>query len=100
MSLDAIRNLHQPAPTRDEFDEIKQKSIRRYVSPWVRLDAGASIILSHGLGEIPMVVSVLDATDSQGAEAAVADDVTVTSTRAEVVVVNSGSARFFRVRAL
>jgi hypothetical protein len=99
MSLDNVRNLHESAPTRDEIEEIKRQGIRKYVSPWVRIDEAASYSFPHGLGEIPVLTSVLSATDSQGTEQAEATSVTVTTTVNMVAVANAGAARFFRVRA-
>ena len=100
MSLDSVRNLHQNAPLRDDIDDIKSHGIRVYVSSWVSIDAGASYSFPHGLFEIPMLASVLEATDSQGTGKAIATNATVTTTVTMVVVANTGTARFFRVRAL
>lgn len=100
MSLDAVRNLNQDAPTRDEIDEIKRQGIRKYISPWVSIDASSSQSFQHGLGYVPMVVSVLSATDSQGAGEGDASSFSTLSSVTTIVVVNSGSARYFRVRAL
>jgi len=99
MSLDAVRNLNQDAPTRDEIDDVKRQGFKKYVSPWVRIDAGSSYNFTHGLSEIPHVVSVLEATDSQGSGQTSAASVTVTSTVTLASVANTGAARFFRVRA-
>lgn len=99
MSLDNVRNLNQDAPTRDDIDDIKRKGFKKYVSPWVSIDASASYDFRHGLSEIPHVTSVLEAEDSQGSGQATASSVTVASTVTLVSVTNTGTARFFRVRA-
>ena len=99
MTLDSIRNLDLPAPSRDEIDELKQQGFKRYVSPWVRIDAAGTYSYPHGLGDIPHVISVLGATDAQGTAQTEATSVTVTSTVSMVVVANTGAARFFKVRA-
>ena len=99
MPIDNVRELDQPAPSRDELDEIKRQAFKRYVSPYVSIDGGESYSYAHGLGDIPHLVSVLEATDSQGTGVAMASDVTVTNTVTLVTVENTGAARYFRVRA-
>lgn len=99
MSLDNIREpFHDPAQ-RDDFEDVKRQGFKKYVSPWVRIDAGSSYQFPHGLLEIPHVVSTLEATDAQGAAQAEATSVTITKTVTMVAVANAGAARFFRVRA-
>jgi len=99
MALDSVRTLPVGAPLRDEFDDIKSQGFRKYVSPWVRIDASGSYGFSHGLKEIPHVVSVLVATDSQGSNEQEASALSVVKTGTIVTVTNSGDPRFFRVRA-
>jgi len=99
MSLGTVRVLPIDPALRDEIDEIKDQGLRKYLSPWVRIQASASFDFPHGLNDIPHVSDVLEATDSQGSGAASASSVTVTKTGTIVRVVNSGSARYFRVRA-
>lgn len=100
MALDTVRANPNLAPdVRDDIEDTKKHAVRRYVSPWTRIDAAASATFQHGLGEIPYVADVLEATDSQGTGEAAAATITVTKTGTLVTVANGGAARFFRVRA-
>lgn len=99
MSGENIRNVRQDPATRDELDDIKRQTFQKFVSPWQSIAGSATGTFRHNLGEIPHVVSVLEATDSQGSNQAEASSVTVTRTGTIVSVANTGSARFFRVRA-
>jgi len=98
--IDNVRNLHQNAPIRDELDDIKANAIRVYTSIWVRILSGDSADFLHGLFEVPMVTSVLEASDSQGTGKVIATSVNVTSAVSMIVVENTGADRFFLVRAL
>lgn len=99
MSLDGILNLPVDPWLRDELEKLRDRGVNKYSSPWVSIDAGAVGTFTHGLGEIPTVVSVLEATDSQGTGQAEASSVTISRTVTLVSVANTGTARFFRVRA-
>ena len=98
--IDNVLNLNQPAPTRDEFDNINARVPRVYVSVWARILGGETRSFQHGLFDIPMVTSVLEATDSQGTGKEIATSVTVTSTVTMISVKNTGADRFFLVRAM
>lgn len=99
MKLDDTADLSIDPALKDDLHKAKRDGFKRYLSPWVRIDASESYSFPHGLREIPHVASVLEATDSQGTEQAEASSVTVTKTVSIVGVTNSGTPRFFRVRA-
>lgn len=100
MPLDTTRGHPGLSPDlHDEIQELKQQGFKRYISPWVRIDAGATYEFTHNLLDVPHVADVLEATDSQGSGAMTATSVTTTKSATLVTVVNGGTARFFRVRA-
>lgn len=100
MSIDTVSGHPGIHPAlHDDLKEMKQHGFKKYVSPWTRIDASASVSFQHGLFDFPHVADVLEATDVQGASAAAASSVTVTKTSTVVTVANGGTARFFRVRA-
>jgi hypothetical protein len=100
--IDNVREPYNEPSHRDDIQGIKQHVQKRYISPWVSIEGGTSYGFPHGLGEVPAVVSVLEATDSQGTGAADASSMTATKTVTLVTVANTaaaGTVRFFRVRA-
>jgi hypothetical protein len=99
MNIDNVRELQVDSGLRDHLEEIRANILKRYRSPWVRIDAAASYNFPHGLGDLPHVVSVLSASDSQGTGKVAASSATVTTTVTMVSVTNTGAARFFLVRA-
>ena len=100
MPLDTTRSHPSLNPElQDDLREIKHQGFKRYASAWTRIDASASGSFTHGLLEVPHVVDVLEATDSQGTGSASAASVTTTKTGTLITVANAGTARFFRVRA-
>lgn len=99
MRLDDVTDLTIDPALRDELARIKQDGFKRYLSPWVSIDATSSYSFPHGLKEVPHVASVLEATDSQGTGETEATSVTVTKSVTMVNVTNTGTPRFFKVRA-
>jgi len=99
MNIDNVRELQVDPALRDHLEEIKANILKRYVSPWVSINASAFYDFPHGLEDIPHVVSVLEATDSQGTGKTAASSMTATTTVTMVRVTNTGTARFFLVRA-
>lgn len=100
--LDDINSLAIDPALRDVLRDLHQLGFKRYLSPWTRIDMNsASVEFIHGLQEIPSVVSVLQATDSQGTGQAEATNTTVTKTTVSVTVVNTSTTtpKFFQVRA-
>lgn len=101
--LDDINSLKVDPALRDVLMMLHQRGIRRYDSTgWVRLQASATVTFQHGLFEIPTSVMVLDASDSQGSEEAVAEDIDVAKTSSLITVTDTSGTvnRFIRVRAL
>lgn len=103
MPLDTVKaNPGLQPELRDDIEHIKQHVRKPYISPWTRLEKSATISLTHGLGDFPFAVDVLQATDAQGTGAATASDVTITRTATVVTVAETGgtNSTFIRVRAL
>lgn len=98
MSLDTTRDRFDPE-LRDELDSIRGQGFKRYISDWTRISPSASSTFLHNLGDVPHVADVLVASDSQGSDAAEGTSYTATKNAKSIVVTNSGTARFFRVRA-
>ena len=99
MKPDTVQEPKVSPAVRDEFDAFRRGGAKRYSSAWTRIDAAAAVEFTHGLREIPHVVDVLVASDSQGSDAAEANAFSSSKTDRLVTVTNSGAARFFRVRA-
>ena len=88
-----------PQELHDDLREMKINSFKRFISPWVSVAAGASYQFKHGLGHMPYVTDVLQATSSQGAGQASAASVTTTKTDTIVTVTNgAATAKFFQLR--
>lgn len=103
MALDTVRQHPGVAPDlHDDFAEMKQQILRRYRSPWTRMNQSGSASFTHGLGGIPWFVDVLKATDAQGTGEAVAGNVTISKTASTVTLTDlgGGGAYFIRIRAV
>mgnify|MGYP001499085884 CR=1 FL=1 len=102
MPLDTVRDHPDlSADLKDDLQDIKGATFRRYVSSWVRILPSTSQSFAHGLGDFPHVVDVQQATDAQGSSMVVAADVTTTKTATSVSVTRGAvtGGLFYRVRA-
>jgi len=99
VKIDTIHEGIAHAPLRDDLAAVRKHGAKRYVSGWTRIAPAATTQFRHSLGEVPATADVLEATDGGGTGAASASSVTVTKSGTFVTVLNSGTARFFQVRA-
>ena len=99
MTTGLVREPFGQAAVRDESNDNKSRGFKKYISPWQSIDASAAYVFRHEIGIVPHVVSVIQATDSQGTGQTEATSISFASTPTTVTVTNSGAARFFRVRA-
>jgi hypothetical protein len=114
----ATQTATMPAPVEipdaadllDGMEHLRIGTRDQYESEWVRIE-GVDFVgtheFTHGLGEIPWVVDVLQSTRSDGANPTPAipggTDVTVTKTATTITVQNDDAATvdvYFQVRAM
>lgn len=88
----------------EEFLEHLRKGTReQFESSWEVINPGADKSYSHGLGEIPWMVDVVQAEDAGGKSATIAADATATKTSDTITVTVAATATaglFYKVRAL
>lgn len=89
----------------DEIENLRQGTRNQYESPWtfIQGDAFAQVIsFTHGLGEIPWAVDVLESKEADGKNATDGNsDVDVTKDDTTITVTNNaGADLYFKVRAL